>query len=98
MAIALMPPHKVKELLRIYLSKDKPAYPDFLKKLYTWGTAPVKGKYRRIDVFECPDNNLYEGIVGIMKRFNYYAQIEGYTFEVFPLINEADTMKIVQEK
>ena len=32
MAIALSPPHKVKELLKIYLSKDKPAYPDFLEK------------------------------------------------------------------
>jgi len=31
-----------------------------------------------------------------MKRYNYYAQLEGYAFEVIPLIDESDAMKIAQ--
>lgn len=98
MTIALCPPEIVKDLLPIYFSKDKPAYPNFLKKLYAWGAPNLNGKYRRFSVFECPDDKLYEGIVGITRRYNFYASIEGYTFEVLPLINEEDAMKIALGK
>lgn len=96
MTIALTPYHNLEELLKIFLAKDKPAYPISLKKLHVWHAPNLDGKIRRFSLFECPEDKLYEGITGIMKRYNYYAQLEGYAFEVFPLIDEADAMKIAQ--
>ncbi len=98
MTIGTFPPHKTNALFEIYMSKDKPAYPDFIKKLHNWSTPSVKGKYRRITVYECPEEKLYQGMLALSKRYNFYGQIEGYTFEILPLISEADSIKIAQAK
>jgi hypothetical protein len=98
MTIGTFPPHKTNALLEINMSKNKPAYPDFLKRIHNWGTQPVNGRYRRITVYECPEDKLYQGMLALTKRYNFYAQIEGYTFEILPLISEEDSMKIAQAK
>ena len=98
MAIGTFPPHKINDLLERYMLKNKPAYPDFLKKIHNWGTQPVNGRYRRITVYECPEEKLYQGMFALSKRYNFYAQIEGYTFEILTLVSEEDSIKIAQAK
>ena len=96
MTIGSYPPTKFKALYELFVSKDKPAYPDFLKKIHNWGSPMSGGDYRNIAVYECPEEKLYQGILALGKRYHYYAQIEGYTYEILPLINEADGIKIAQ--
>ena len=96
MTIGIFPPHKTNALFEIYTSKNKPAYPDFIKKIHNWSTQSVDGKYRRITVYECPEDKLYQGMLALGKRYHFYAQIEGYTFEILPLTSEADSIKIAQ--
>ena len=96
MTIGTYAPTKFKALLELFVSKDKPAYPDFLKKIHNWGSPMSGGDYRNIAVYECPEEKLYQAILALGKRYHYYAQIEGYTYEILPLINEADGIKIAQ--
>lgn len=96
--IGLSSPHKIKELAQLYMTKEKPSYPDFLKKIYNWGAPPYEGKYRSIAVYEFPDDKLYEAMVALTKRYNFYASIGDFTFEILPLMSEGDTMKIALGK
>ncbi len=98
MTIGLYPPTALKKLTEIYFAKDKPAYPDFLKKIHNWGAPSTENKYRTLAVYECPEDKLYQAMLALTKRYNFYAQVEGYTYEVLPLIAEADAMKIAQGK
>ncbi len=98
MTIGSYAPTILKALVEIYPSKNKPPYPDFLKKIHNWGTPPVDGKYRTIAIYECPEEKLYQALLAISKRYNFYAQVEGYSFEILPLISEADGLKIAQGK
>ena len=94
MTIGLYPPPKLKELVEKYLKQDKSPYPDFLKKKYSWGTPPVEGKYRTVAIYECPEDKLHDALLALTKRYKFYAQTEGYTFEILPLMSEAEAMKI----
>ncbi len=96
MTIGLGLPHKAKLSAELYFRKDKPVYPEYLKKIHNWGAPTYKGKYRLIAIYECPDDKLYEAMNALTRRYNFYAQVEGYTFEILPLMSESDVMKIIQ--
>jgi hypothetical protein len=96
MTIGLYPPHKVKELTTVYLRKDKPPYPDFVKKIHNWGAGVQDGKYRVIAVYECPDDKLREALIAIGTRHTLYGTVEGYSYEAIPLVSEAEAMKMIQ--
>ena len=98
LTIGLSSPHKAKELAQLFIAKEKPSYPDFLKKINGWAAPTYKGKYRTIALYECPDIKLYEAMVALTKRYNFYASLGDYTFEILPLISEADTLPIVLGK
>lgn len=96
MAIGTYPPHITKDLVALYTKKDKPAYPDFLKKTNNWWAGAVSGNYRAIAIYECPDEKLREALIALGTRYNFYAQVEGYTFEIIPLVTEAEAMKMIR--
>ena len=98
MTIGLNTPHKIKEMAELYSSKNKPSYPNFLKKIHTWGAPPYKGKYRTISIYEFPDEKLYEAMMALSKRYNFYASEGNFTFEIIPLMSEGDAMKIALGK
>jgi len=98
MTIGLTDQHRMKDLAELYFSKEKPTYPDYLKKVNNWSAGVSEGKYRTIAVYECPEEKLYQAMVSLTKRYNFYASKGGYTFEVTPLMDQADAMKIIQGK
>ena len=93
MTIGLTEMHRVKDLIHMLTAKDKPEYPDFLKKIHNWGAGISEGKYRGIAIYEFPDGKMYEAMLAIGKRYNYYASKGGYTYEVVALASEADALK-----
>ena len=98
MTISLYPPPKLNQVIDKYLQKDKPTYPDFLNKIYNWSTPPVNGKYRTIAIYESPEDKLHEALLSLTRRYKFYAETEGYTFEILPLMSEAEAMKIALGK
>ena len=96
MTIGYHAPHLTKELVALFTRKDKPAYPDFLKKTNNWWTGGNSREYRVFAIYECPDEKLREAIIALGTRYNFYAQVEGYTFEIIPLVNEVEAMKMIR--
>jgi len=98
MMVAKFPPHKLNELIKNYMSTDKPAYPDFLKKVEHWAAQITDEKHKTYAVYECPDDKVIESMAALSKRFIYYASVEGYTFKM-ELLTEADAaIKYMLEK
>jgi len=91
------PPYMTSEGLKATLAKDKPAYPDFIKKVHSWGTLPEDGDYKGYSVYECPNERLYDGIKALLKRYHYYANaVEEYEFNVEILYPEEEVIEILK--
>ena len=88
------PPHKFKELIKVYMSKDKPAYPDFVKKIHHWAKGTPDGQYKTIAIYECPDDKLFDALKAISKRYAVYAAVEGYRHTIEPLIDAEEAIKL----
>ena len=95
MTIGLSEPQRAKEIVGLFMKKEKPPYPDYLKKIVNGGAGFVNGKYRSIAIYECPDDKLYEAMVALGARYHFYASLGGYTYEIIPITKEADAMKMV---
>jgi len=89
MMVAKYPPHKLNELMKVYMSTDKPAYPDFLKKVEHWAAQITDDRLKSYAVYECPDDKIVESMAALAKRYNFYASVEGYTYTM-ELLTEAD--------
>jgi len=74
------PQNKVREMLEVYMSKDKPAYPEFIKKIHHWITVSSEGRIKAYAVYECPDDKIIDGLKAIGKRYTLYATVEGYKY------------------
>ena len=93
------PPYRSEEGVKAALATNKPKYPDFIKKIHSWGTLPQDGDYKAYAVYECPNDKLYEGINAIMKRYHFYVtEIEDYEYNLEILVPEEEAMKILAKK
>jgi hypothetical protein len=98
MTIGKYPPHKFKDLMKVYMSSDKPAYPDFVKKIHNWAAQSRGGKYKAYAVYECPDDKLLDAVKAIAKRYHFYAQNEGYEYKLELLSEAEDAIKSLTSK
>ena len=93
MMVAKYPPHKLNEIIKTYMRTDKPAYPDFLKKVEHWAAQITDYKQKTYAVYECPDDKIIESMTALAKRFNFYASVEGYTFKMVLLMEAEAAIK-----
>jgi hypothetical protein len=92
---ASYPPNKAQELLKVYMSKDKPAYPDFLKKIHHWSLVSSDGNYKTYAVYEFPDDKIMETMKAIAKRYTLYATVEGYRYFPELLMDAEEATKMM---
>ncbi len=93
MVTGKFPPTKMKELFKANVDPKKPAYPASVKKIHNWGAQVTDEYYKIYSVYQCPDEKLMEALAGITKRYNFYAQIDGYRFRVEVLAEAEEGMK-----
>lgn len=92
---AFYPPNKGQELLKVYTSKNKPAYPDFLKKIHHWTLVASDGNYKTYAIYEFPDDKIKETMKAIVKRYNLYATVEGYRYFPELLLDAEEAIKMM---
>jgi hypothetical protein len=93
MVIGKNPLHKLNECIKVYIRTDKPAYPDFLKKVENWAAQITHEKQKIYAVYECPDDKVIESMAALTKRHNFYASVEGYTFKMEILADADEAIK-----
>jgi hypothetical protein len=89
------PPNKAKELLKVYMSKDKPPYPDFVKKIHHWTTVSSEGNYKTYAVYEYPDDKIMDTMKALAKRYTLYATVEGYRYYTEFLMDAEEAIKML---
>ena len=89
MIIGKTPHNKLNESVKTYMRTDKPAYPEFLKKVENWAAQITDDKQKVYSVYECPDDKVIESMAALAKRHNFYASVEGYTYKM-ELLTDAD--------
>jgi hypothetical protein len=89
------PPHVADDILKFYLSGKAPKYPDFVKRSHQWVTPDYKIKI--YNIYEIPEDKLYEGMKGIAKRLNAFTKFEGYVYKVMNLMEGSEAIKLYQE-
>lgn len=89
------PPNKAKELLKVYMSKDKTPYPDFVKKIHHWTTVSSEGHYKTYAVYEFPDDKIMDTMKAIAKRYTLYATVEGYRYYTEVLMDAEEAIKLL---
>ncbi len=92
---ASYPPNQGKELLKVYMAKNKPAYPDFVKKIHHWTLVSSDGNYKTYAVYEFPDDKIKETMKAIVKRYNLYATVEGYRYFPELLLDAEEAIKMM---
>jgi hypothetical protein len=92
---ASYPPNKGQDLLKVYMSKDKPGYPDYVKKIHHWTLVSSDGNYKTYAVYEFPDDKIKETMKAIVKRYNLYATVEGYRFFPELLLDAEEAIKMM---
>jgi len=89
------PPHIADEILKFYLSGKAPKYPDFVKRTHQW---VVSDYYFKIyNIYEIPEDKLYEGMKGISIRLNAFTTFEGYVYKVKLLMEGSEAIKLYQQ-
>ena len=91
---AWYPPNKSQELLKVYMSKDKPAYPNFIKKIHHWTVVASDGHYKTYAVYEYPDDKMKETFKALGKRYTLYATVEGYRYYPELLMDAEEAIKL----
>ena len=89
------PYHKTEEFLKFYLSGKVPKYPDYVKRIHQWTVADYNVKI--YNIYELPEDKLYEGMKGIAKRFFAYAAFEGYKFKIEPLVEGSEAIELFKK-
>ena len=97
MVVGTYPPNKAEEMIKASMSGKKPAYPEFLKKVHNWVAQVTTGLYKAYAVYECPDENVVEGLAALTKRYNFYAQTEGYRFTIEILAEFEDAINLYMQ-
>ena len=85
------PQHIAEDFIKFYLSGKAPKYPDYVKRIHQWFVPDYN--YKVINIYELPEDKLYEGMKGIGKRFSSYAGIKGYKFKIEPLIEGSEVIE-----
>ena len=94
MTIGWYPPHKAKELIKVYGSKDKPPYPDYLKKTLHLATIKEDGQWKTYALYEFPDDKYLEAMRALVKRYSLYTTVEGYRFVAEFVMDAQEAIKL----
>ncbi len=87
------PPTKTKELFKATTDPKKPAYPAFVKKVHNWAAQVTDEHYKLYAVYQCPDEKVMEALAALSKRYNFYAQVEGYRYRMELLVEAEQAIK-----
>ncbi len=89
------PPHKLQEILEVYLSGKAAKYPDFVKRIYQWVVSDYN--FKTYNVYEIPEEKLYQGMKAIGKRYSTYVAVKGYKYKIEPLIEGSEAIELIKK-
>jgi hypothetical protein len=94
MTVASYPAHNSIELGKILPKLSN--LPDFVEQKDLYMTASNdNGEIKTYGLYECPDDKVYEGFIGITKRLTSYFVVEGFKFKIEPLLTVREALPLL---
>jgi len=89
------PPHITPKILDVYLSGKAAKYPDFVKRTHQLVAADYN--FKTYNLYEIPEEKLYQGIKAIGKRYSTYITVEGYKYKIETLIEGSEAIQLLKK-
>lgn len=70
-----------------------PKLPDFVKQLNIF--VATGGEIEFYSIYECDDDKAHEAMIAIVKRYSGYFGVEGFKFDVKPLMTVREALPLV---
>ena len=93
MVTTLYPTDKATEMGEKFLSGDIPELPAYVKMLYTFIVAD--NEIKAYAIYEVEDEQTYEGMKSIIKRYTGYFGIKGFKYKLEPIIPVGEALPMI---
>ena len=91
------PPHQADKVGKMFVGNKVPEVADFIKRLNVWvsshGTSDRETK--NYALYEAPNDKMYEAIISISTRYAGYREIEGFRYQIEPLIPVQEALPLI---
>lgn len=79
----------------VYLSGKAAKFPDFVKRIHQLIVSDYN--FKTYNIYEIPEEKLYQGMKAIGKRFSTYITVKGYKYKIEPLIEGTEAIQLTRE-
>jgi hypothetical protein len=94
MVTVKLPPHISDKVIKLYTSGKAAEYPDFVKRIHQWAASDYN--FKIYNIYEIPEEKLFQGLRAITKRFSTYVTIKGYKYKIEPLLEGSDVIQMLK--
>jgi hypothetical protein len=95
MTTVLYPPDKAVKVAKKFIEATTKPLPPFMKRLYVFTTARTDLGMKTCGIYEVDDAKLKEGIIELTKYFVQFYDIEGFKYEVEPMLTAQEAIPLL---
>jgi hypothetical protein len=93
MVTSIYPPHQAEHVGKAFVGKSVPDVADFVKRVNIWVAADYDTKVYAL--YEVPDEKMFDGLKSISTRYAGYRIIEGFKYNIEPLLTVKDALPMI---
>lgn len=95
MTTVLYPPDKAVKVAKKFIEVTTKPLPPFMKRLYVLTTASSQLGMKVCGIYEVDDAKLKEGVIELNKYFIQFFDIEGFRYEVEPMLTVQEAIPLL---
>jgi hypothetical protein len=89
------PPDKAIQMAKKFIKAMEIPLPSFIKRLYVLTSAGGELGVKALGIYEVEDAKLKEGIKELTKSFVQYYDVEGFRFNLEPMLSAAEAIPLL---
>jgi hypothetical protein len=86
------------EISKRFVKAGKNPFPSFMKRLYVLSDSVGGGDIEVISLYEIEDGRIPDAYREFLKYFSQYFDLNGYKYEIKPMLTAQEAIPIIQPK
>jgi hypothetical protein len=95
MTTTAYPPSKAVEVAQLFMKVEQTPRPAFLKQLHVFTAGSIESGMKTYGIYEIDAGKEYEGLMEIAKRMVQFASIEGFRYQIEPVLTPAESIPLL---
>jgi len=97
MVTSSYPGHRADEMGQMFVGDKVPKVADFVKRVNIWvSTAGSSDReYKIYALYEAPNDKMYEAMKSIAARYAGYRTVEGFRYQIEPLLTVQEALPMI---